>query len=75
LRDLVRGPLDQIEIDRRSGFAEAPQLFGHIPTRQRVQKRQADPAGVGVPQRGDAFFRRPHLGDAAPGVVQHDLAV
>ena len=34
-------------------------MFGHIATGEGVQKREADPAGVGVTQRGEAHQHEP----------------
>ncbi len=74
-RDLVRRALEQIETDPGRRLAKASQLLGHIPIRQGMEKREPDPAGVRIAKGGNAFGGGPHLGDAAPGVLQHDLAV
>lgn len=75
LRDFGRRSLEQIESDRGRRLSEAPELFGHIPIGQRMQESEPNPSRVGVAERGDALGGRLHLGDAARGVLQHDLAV
>ena len=40
-----------------------------------MQESESNPSGVGVAQGGDAFGGRLHLGDAAPGVLEHDLPI
>ena len=75
LRDLVRGPLEQVESDRGHRIPETSKLFGYIPIRQRMKKGQSYPAGIRIAQCGNAFGGGMHFGQAASCVLEHDLAV
>jgi hypothetical protein len=74
LGDLVTGGLGELERHGGRRRAVAAQQVRGEPHGDRVQERQPHGAALRIAQRADPLLGGGQLGQAAPGVLQHDLA-